>query len=67
MNLAVKLGRSLQADMQAELRELERAAAAGTKEAGRGLNRDFPYAGLWTPIMRCFASSGKPPRARTSP
>jgi Family of unknown function (DUF6441) len=31
------VARSLRADMQAELREIERAAATGTREAGRGL------------------------------
>jgi len=41
MNLAVKLGRSLQADMQAELRDLERALATGTRDAGRGLKTEL--------------------------
>jgi hypothetical protein len=36
MKLAA-ITRSLQADMQAELRDLERATAVGTKESGRGL------------------------------
>jgi hypothetical protein len=40
MKLAATIARSLQADMQAELRNLERAAAAGTREAGRGLRSE---------------------------
>jgi hypothetical protein len=39
--LVATLARSLQADMQAELRDLERGAAAGTKEAGRGLKTEL--------------------------
>ena len=41
MRLGARITRSLQADMQAELRDLERAAAAGTKEAGRGLKTEL--------------------------
>jgi hypothetical protein len=41
MNLAVKLGRSLQADMTAELRGIERAVASGTRDAGRGLRTEL--------------------------
>jgi Family of unknown function (DUF6441) len=41
MNLAVKLGRSLQVDMQAELRDIERAASNGTRDAGRGLRTEL--------------------------
>ena len=41
MKLTASMTRSLQADMQAELRDLERAAAAGTKEAGRGLKSEL--------------------------
>jgi hypothetical protein len=49
MNLAVKLGRSLQTDMQAELRDIERAVATGTRDAGRGLK---------TELRRQVASAG---------
>jgi hypothetical protein len=49
MKLATAITRSLQADMQAELRDLERAAAVGTKEAGRGLK---------TQLRRQVASAG---------
>ena len=48
MKLAA-ITRSLQADMQAELRDLERATAVGTKEAGRGLR---------TELRRQVASAG---------
>jgi Family of unknown function (DUF6441) len=46
---AATIARSLQADMQAELRDIERAAAAGTREAGRGLK---------TELRRQVASAG---------
>ena len=48
MKLAA-ITRSLQADMQAELRDLERATAVGTREAGRGLR---------TELRRQVASAG---------
>jgi hypothetical protein len=41
MKLAASVTRSLQADLQAELRDIERAAAAGTREAGRGLKSEL--------------------------
>jgi hypothetical protein len=41
MKLIGIITRSLQADMQAELRDLERAAVAGTREAGRGLSTEL--------------------------
>jgi Family of unknown function (DUF6441) len=41
MKLATTLAGSLQADMQAELRDVERAVAAGTRAAGRGLRTDL--------------------------
>jgi hypothetical protein len=46
---AVSVARSLQADIQADLREIERAVAAGTREAGRGLK---------TGLRRQVASAG---------
>jgi hypothetical protein len=49
MKLAAAIARSLQADMQAELREIERAVAAGTRDAGRGLK---------TELRRQVASAG---------
>jgi Family of unknown function (DUF6441) len=50
MKLTATLARSLQPDMQAELREVERAVAAGTHDAGHGLRielrRQVTSAGL---------------------
>jgi hypothetical protein len=41
MKLAATLARSLQADMQAELRDIERAVTSGTRDAGRGLKTEL--------------------------
>jgi uncharacterized protein DUF6441 len=41
MKFAATLTRSLQADMQAELRDIERAVAAATRDAGRGLRTEL--------------------------
>ena len=41
MKLTGIIARSLQADMQAELRDLERAVSDGTREAGRGLKTEL--------------------------
>jgi hypothetical protein len=41
MNLMAKIARSLQADMQAELRGIERAVVTGTRDAGRGLKTEL--------------------------
>ena len=41
MKLAATIARSLQADMQAELRDVERAVTSGTREAGRGLKAEL--------------------------
>jgi hypothetical protein len=41
MKLVATLARSLQADMQAELRDIERAVASGTRDAGRGLRTEL--------------------------
>jgi len=41
MKLAVTIARSLQADMQAELRDIEAAVSSGTREAGRGLKTEL--------------------------
>jgi hypothetical protein len=49
MKLAAAITRSLQADMQAELRDIERAVATGTRDAGRGLR---------TELRRQVSSSG---------
>jgi hypothetical protein len=49
MKLVATLARSLQADMQTELRNLEHAVSSGTREAGRGLK---------TELRRQVASAG---------
>ena len=41
MKLTATIARSLQADLQAELRHIERAATRGSREAGRGLNTEL--------------------------
>ena len=41
MKLAAMIARSLQADMQAELRDIERAVTTGTRDAGRGLKTEL--------------------------
>src|SRR5919106_3082512 len=41
MKLAATLTRSLQADLQAELRDIERAVASGTRDAGRSLKTEL--------------------------
>ncbi|HET6519496.1 MAG TPA: DUF6441 family protein, partial [Geminicoccaceae bacterium] len=41
MKLAATITRSLQADLRAELREIERAVSGGTREAGRGLTAEL--------------------------
>jgi hypothetical protein len=41
MKLAAMIARSLQADMQAELRDIERAVTTGTRDAGRGLKAEL--------------------------
>ncbi len=53
MKLTGIITRSLQADMQVELRELERAVATGTRDAGRGLK---------TELRRQVSSAGLGPR-----
>jgi hypothetical protein len=37
LKLTATIARSLQADMQAELRDIERAVTSGTRETDRGL------------------------------
>jgi hypothetical protein len=41
MKLTTTIARSLQADMQAQLRDIERAVATGTRDAGRGLRTEL--------------------------
>ena len=41
MKLIATIARSLQAEMHAELRDIERAVTSGTREAGRGLRTEL--------------------------
>jgi hypothetical protein len=41
MKLTASIVRSLQADLQAELHDIERAVTSGTREAGRGLRTEL--------------------------
>jgi Family of unknown function (DUF6441) len=41
LKFAATIARSLQADMQAELRDIERAVSTGTREAGGGLKTEL--------------------------
>jgi Family of unknown function (DUF6441) len=41
MKLAATVARSLQADLQAELRDIDRAVASGIRDAGRGLKSEL--------------------------
>ena len=41
MKFAARITRSLHTDLQADLRGLERAVTAGTREAGRGLKSEL--------------------------
>jgi hypothetical protein len=58
VKLAATIARSLQADMQAELRDIERAVAAGTRDAGRSLRtelrRQVASAGLGQPLANSW-------------
>ena len=59
MKLVAALARSLQADMQVELRNIERAVTTGTREAGRGLTAE-PMAAETAMVV---AGSGPPAAA----
>jgi Family of unknown function (DUF6441) len=58
MKLVTTLSRSLQADMQEELHDIERSVATGTREAGRGLktelSRQVTSAGLGQRLARTW-------------
>ncbi len=53
MQLAASITRSLQADLRAELRDIERAVSGGTREASRGLKAE---------LRRQVAGAGLGPR-----
>jgi hypothetical protein len=57
MKVAAAIAHALQADMRAELRDLERAVATGTRDAGRGLK---------TELRRQVSSAGLGPRLANS-
>jgi Family of unknown function (DUF6441) len=69
MKLAATIARSLQADMQAELRDIERAVAAGTREAGRGpkteLRRQVGSAGLGERLANSWRDRNYPTGSST--
>jgi hypothetical protein len=66
MKLAATVARSLQADMQAELRDIERAIATGTRDAGRGfrteLRRQVTSAGLGQRLASSWRDTHYPNR-----
>jgi hypothetical protein len=66
MKLAATIARSLQADMQAELRDIERSIATGTRDAGRGLKaelrRQVGSAGLGRRLARTWRDEHYPNR-----
>jgi len=66
MKLAATIARSLQADMQAELRDIERAVASGTRDAGRGLRtelrRQVTSAGLGQRLANSWRDNHYPNR-----
>jgi hypothetical protein len=58
MKFAAAITRSVQADLQAELRDIERAVASGTRDAGQGLKaelrRQVASAGLGQRLARTW-------------
>jgi hypothetical protein len=66
MKLVATLARSLQADMQEELRDIERAVTAGTRDAGRGLKgelrRQVASAGLGQRLANSWRDKHYPNR-----
>ena len=76
MKLVAALARSLQADMQVELRNIERAVTTGTRDAGRGLKtelrRQVGSAGLGQRLANSWRDKHYPnqsstPRAWSTP
>ena len=60
LKLAASITRSLQADMQAELRNIERAVATGTREAGRGRKTELRRKAAERPNSRQGSRSSLP-------
>ncbi len=71
MKLAATITRSLPADMQAELRDIERAVATGTREAGRSLRtelrRQVTSAGLGQRLAASWRDKHYPNRKLDAP
>jgi Family of unknown function (DUF6441) len=69
MKLTATIIRSVEADMQAELRHVERAVASGTREAGRGLRtelrRQVTSAGLGQRLANSWRDKHYPNRGST--
>ena len=70
MKLVATLARSQKADMQMELRDIERAIATGTRDAGRGLKtelrRQVGSAGLSQRLANSWRQALPEPEARRS-
>jgi hypothetical protein len=66
MKFAAAITRSVQADLQAELRDIERAVASGTRDAGQGLTaelrRQAASAGLGQRLARTWRDRHYPNR-----
>ena len=71
MKLAATITRSLPVDMQAELRDIERAVATGTREAGRSLRtelrRQVTSAGLGQRLANSWRDRHYPNQKWTRP
>ena len=66
MKFAATITRSLQADMQVELRNIEHAVTTGTRDAGRGLKAELrgqvANAGLGQRLANSWPTSTTPLR-----
>jgi hypothetical protein len=71
VKFAATLSRSLQANLQAELRDLERAVATGARNAGRGcgteLRRQVASAGLGPRLVNSWRDRHYPNRSSMPP
>ena len=59
MKLAATLARSTHADMQVELRNIERAVTSGTRDAGRGLKAELRRQVASAGLGQRLANSGR--------
>ena len=62
MKFVATIARALQADMQAELRDIERAVAAGTRAAGQGLKTELRRQGASAELGHRLANSWRDKR-----